>query len=66
MDNLLGSRLTMKTKYLGLSLRDFLDWVDWWEKTYLCGQHHPIDWSPGLQKKEKPSRTFLCFLTMTI
>lgn len=34
MDNLLGSRLTMKTKSLGLSVRDFLNWVDWWEKTY--------------------------------
>lgn len=24
----------MKTKSLGLSVRDFLNWVDWWEKTY--------------------------------
>jgi hypothetical protein len=53
--NLTGSRITQEEKHLGMSVRGFLEWVNWGGKTYPeCGYHRPMD---------SPAPISLCLLT---
>lgn len=38
----------LRDKFLGMSLRKFLDWANWDEKT-----HHRVGWDPRLNEREK-------------
>lgn len=52
----------MGDKYLDMPEREFLDWVNWSRKNYpKCGQHHPIFWGPGLNKKRRRQCTSIHF-----
>lgn len=41
---------------LSMSMRDFIDWGNRWEKIHsTCSWHHVMSWCPGLNQKERAS-----------
>lgn len=53
-----------EVKLLDMAVREFLDWINWAEKSHLkCGWHHPLGWGPTPHKEEKMSWPQACIIT---